>query len=80
MDIRNEHKCRVCNEEFDLITELLQHLKNHVKSVNEGHPVKDVKVENLPNKDKKFKCNLCAKEFNFERNMREHKMYIQKLR
>ena len=29
-----KHRCRVCNDEFDFITQLLQHLKDHIKTAN----------------------------------------------
>ena len=70
---KKDFRCRVCGKEFNAAKQLIEHLRDHIKKEKiEEQPVKNIKGENVPDKDKKFQCNLCAKEFNFERNMREN--------
>ena len=57
------HPCTICGKTFSIVTELLQHFKNHFNNENIS---KKESIE--PN----FKCDSCNKTFENENNLKNH--------
>ena len=80
METVEKFTCSICEEEFDAVTHLAQHLKTHITAnqiqsskMDEFH---DGCYQEPPMKDNEFQCDICKNKFSSDKNLNEHIMNI----